>query len=363
MKRVFANLINSPMADVLPSRNRSLSLRACVRAEWPTFSWLSRILTDTTLTVNMARITGVLSPVVTPFAADLSPDPKRLVKHCRWLLSHDVGLAVFGTNSEANSLAVDEKIELLDELVSAGVRPERMMPGTGCCALTDSVRLTAHAAKTGCGGVLMLPPFYYKGVSDEGLFRNFAEIIERVGDSRLRIYLYNIPPVSQVGISVSLIERLLKAYPGTVAGLKDSSGDWGTTQAYLDSFAAHGFDVFPGAETFLLQGLRHGGAGCISATANVNPAAIAQLFVTWHDEDADAQQLRLNEIRGIFARYPMIPALKAAIAHHSEDESWTTLRPPLVELTSEQKTSLLSELDNAGFTMPGLNATAFTSGG
>jgi 4-hydroxy-tetrahydrodipicolinate synthase len=233
-----------------------------------------------------------------------------------------------------------------------------MMPGTGCCAITDSARLTAHAVKLGCAGVLMLPPFYYKGVSDEGLFRNFCEIIERVGDTRLRIYLYNIPPVSQIPITVALIERLLKSYPGTIAGAKDSSGDWDNTRAYLDNFAEHGFDVFPGAETFLLQGLRHRAVGCISATANVNPRAISQLFRTWQNADADSQQHRLNEIRGIFARYPMIPSLKAAIAHHGGDQSWFRVRPPLIELTSKQRSSLVSELDGAGFMMPGIAEAA-----
>ena len=300
------------------------------------------------------RITGVLSPVVTPFKADLTPDPDRFIRQCRWLLSQDVGLAVFGTNSEANSLSTEEKVELLDRLVGAGVDPARMMPGTGCCALTDSVRLTAHAMKLGCGGVLMLPPFYYKGVSDDGLFRSFAEVIERVGDRRLRIYLYHIPPVSQVAITLPLIERLLKAYPGVVAGAKDSSGDWNNTEAYLVNFASQGFDVFPGSETFLLQGLRAGGVGCISATANVNPGAIARLFATWKADDADAQQGRLNEIRTIFAKYPMIPALKAAIAHYGGDASWATVRPPLVEMTREQKASLAGDLDKSGFAMPGL---------
>src|SRR5262249_20209847 len=138
------------------------------------------------------RITGVLSPVVTPFRADLSPDPERFIRQCRWLLSQNVGLAVFGTNSEANSLSVVERIELLDRLIAAGIDPSRMMPGTGCCALTDSVRLTAHAVKLGCAGALMLPPFYYKGLSDEGLYRSFAEVIERVGEARLRVYLYHI---------------------------------------------------------------------------------------------------------------------------------------------------------------------------
>jgi 4-hydroxy-tetrahydrodipicolinate synthase len=300
------------------------------------------------------RITGVLSPVVTPFTADLAPDPERFVRQCRWLLSQNVGLAVFGTNSEANSLSVEEKIELLDRLVGAGLDPARMMPGTGCCALTDSVRLTAHAMKLGCGGVLMLPPFYYKGVSDDGLFRSFAEVIERVGESRLRVYLYHIPPVSQVPITLGLVERLLKAYPGRTAGMKDSGGDWKNTQAFLDAFARSGFDVFAGSETFLLQNMRHGGAGCISATANVHPGPIARLFDTWRAADADAQQARLDEIRGTFAKFPMIPALKAAIAHYGGDAAWRTVRPPLVDLAPEQAKALVTELDQRKFTMPGL---------
>ena len=300
------------------------------------------------------RITGVLSPVVTPFKADLVPDPDRFVRQCKWLLSQNVGLAVFGTNSEANSLSTEEKTELLDRLVAAGVDPARMMPGTGCCALTDSVRLTKHAVKLGCAGVLMLPPFYYKGVSDDGLFRSFAEVVERVGDSALRIYLYHIPPVSSVPITLTLIERLLQAYPGTIAGAKDSGGDWSNTTAMLDRFAKAGFDVFPGAETFLLAGMRNGGAGCISATANTNPAAIARLYDTWRDADADAQQKRLDEIRGTFAKYPMIPALKAAIAQWSGDAEWATVRPPLVALTPEQRASLVADLSARAFEMPGL---------
>jgi len=300
------------------------------------------------------RIGGVLSPVVTPFKADLSPDPERFVRQCRWLLSQNVGLAVFGTNSEANSLSVDEKIELLDRLVGAGLDPARMMPGTGHCALPDSVRLTAHAMKLGCGGVLMLPPFYYKGVSDDGLFRSFAEVIERVGEARLRVYVYHIPPVSQVPITLGLVERLLKAYPTQTAGMKDSGGDWKNTQAFLDQFAKSGFDVFAGSETFLLQNMRNGGTGCISATANVHPGPIARLYDTWRAADAEAQQARLDEIRGVFSKFPMIPALKAAIAHYGGEASWSTVRPPLVALTAEQSQALVTELDAKKFTMPGL---------
>jgi len=138
------------------------------------------------------RIRGVLAPVVTPFKADLSPDRKRFIRLCRWLLSQNCGLAPFGTTSEANSMSTDERISLLEALVGAGIDPSRMMPGTGCCSITDTVELTAHAAKHGCAGVLMLPPFYYKNVDEEGLYRYFSEVVQRVGDTRLRIYLYHI---------------------------------------------------------------------------------------------------------------------------------------------------------------------------
>jgi 4-hydroxy-tetrahydrodipicolinate synthase len=304
------------------------------------------------------RMHGVLSPVVTPFDGDLAPDSARFVRHCQWLLSQDVGLAVFGTNSEGNSLTVGEKIELLDTLVGAGLPPSRMMPGTGTCALGDTVDLTRHAVKLGCGGVLMLPPFYYKGLSDEGLFRSYSEVIQRVGDDRLRIYLYHIPPVAQVPITLTLIERLLKAYPGVIAGVKDSSGDWANTQAMLELFQPHGFDVFPGSETFLLAALRGGGAGCISATANVNPGPIARLAATWQQSDADAQQAALDAVRTVFQSYVMIPALKAAIAHYGDDADWVTVRPPLVELDAAEQSALAEALDRVGFSMPGLVVAA-----
>ena len=301
------------------------------------------------------RIRGVLSPVVTPFYSDLRPDPQRLAAHCRWLLDNGVGLAVFGTNSEANSLSVAEKRDLLDRLIEAGIPPQRMMPGTGCCSISDSVELTTHAVSLGCAGVLMLPPFYYKAVTDEGLYRNYAEIVERVGDERLRVYLYHIPPVAQVGISLDLIERLLAAYPGTIAGIKDSSGDWDNTKALLERFQSERFDVFPGSETFLLAALRGGGAGCISATANVNPGAIARLAANWESEDADEQQDGLDAVRAVFQQFPMIAALKAAIAHYGGNPAWAALRPPLVELDEGEQQSLVSALKSVGFSMPGLH--------
>jgi 4-hydroxy-tetrahydrodipicolinate synthase len=304
---------------------------------------------------KVKRIEGILSPVVTPFKPDYAPDAGRFVKHCQWLLkSGCAGLAIFGTNSEANSLSVAEKRGLLEKLVAGGVPPASLMPGTGHCALTDSIEMTRAAVELGCAGVLMLPPFYYKGVSDEGLYRNFSEVIERVGDERLQLYLYHIPPVAQVGISLGLIERLLSRYPGIVAGVKDSSGNWDNTKAMLDAFAKDGFDVFAGSEDFLLANLRNGGKGCITATGNINPGAIDRLYRNWKSGDADGMQAAISATRKIVQKQPMIPALKAAISHFGNDPQWKTVRPPLVELTASQEETLIRELKANGFSMPGL---------
>jgi 4-hydroxy-tetrahydrodipicolinate synthase len=302
------------------------------------------------------RLRGVLSPVVTPFKKDYAPDAQRFARHCKWLLAHGCsGLAVFGTNSEANSLSADERMTLLEQLVEGGVPASQLMPGTGCCALTDSVRLTAHAVKLGCAGVLMLPPFYYKGVPDEGLFRNFSEVIQRVGDDRLQLYLYHIPPVAQVAITLGLIERLLAAYPKTVAGVKDSSGDWNNTKAMIDAFAQQGFEVFAGSEVFLLRNMRAGGVGCITAGANVNPHGIDRVYRGWQSADAEKLQADIDRVRQILqSQVSMIPALKACVAHYAQDPDWMTVRPPLVEMTLESRAKMVSDLVAAGFDMPGI---------
>lgn len=300
--------------------------------------------------MDTAPLRGVLSPVVTPFDENLEVRDDAWLAHCRWLLSQDCGLAIFGTNSEANSLSMAERRRLLD-LAAGELDTSRMMPGTGACTIPDAVELTLAATDAGCAGVLMLPPFYYKGVSDEGLFAFYSEVIQRCGDDRLRLYLYHIPQVAQVPISPDLIERLLSTYPGTVAGIKDSSGDWEHTRALIERF--DDLDVFPGSEEFLLDALRMGGAGCISATANINPAAIRNVFVSYQAEDALARQESITAFRKGIEQFPLIPALKATIAIHSQDPGWSRVRPPLVAL-SDDKTKTLSEcLDRSGFSMLG----------
>jgi 4-hydroxy-tetrahydrodipicolinate synthase len=253
---------------------------------------------------------------------------------------------------------VGEKRQLLDALLEAGLPAGRMMPGTGASALPDAIELTKHAVQAGCGGVLMLPPFYYKGVSDEGLFRAFATVIDAVADERLRVYLYHIPPVSGVPITQTLIERLLKAYPKTIAGVKDSSGDWKNTSAMLERFQPQGFDVFAGSENFLLANMRGGGAGCITATGNVNPSAIVRLYKTWQHADADDQQKKLDATRAAFAQFPMISAMKAAIALKTGRKDWAHVRPPLVDLDAQQQQALGRSLDAVGFMMPNASTLA-----
>lgn len=293
------------------------------------------------------RIRGVLAPVLTPFDKELNPDPKRFVAFCRVLTQLGIGLAPFGTTSEGNSLSVDEKLMLLDALAAGGIDMARVLPGTGTCALSDTVRLSAHAIRLGAAGVLVLPPFYYKGVTEEGLFRAYAGVIDRVGDPRLRIYLYHFPRQSGVPLSLSLIERLLKAFPGIVVGIKDSSGEWPNMEAMRKAFP--GFDVFSGSEAVGLKLLRQGGAGIISANANVNGAAMVELVKRWREPDAEGLQEALTAFRVAMQDFPLIAALKTLVARATGDQAWRLTRPPLVDLTIEAEDAMVKRLEKAGF--------------
>ncbi|MEP6610167.1 MAG: dihydrodipicolinate synthase family protein [Burkholderiaceae bacterium] len=291
---------------------------------------------------------GVFVPACTPFRGDLSVDSERFLAHCRWLIDEGAnGLAVFGTTSEANSLSGGERMEALEHLIDSDISPAVLMPGTGCCALPDTVALTRHAVDLDCMGVLLLPPFYYKGVSDDGLYAGISELIQRVGDRRLRIYLYHIPPMAGVGFALALIERLLKDFPGIVVGIKDSSGDWNNTQAMLKAFPE--FEIFPGSETFLLGGLRLGGAGCISATANINVSAMRALIDSWTTPAADAMQRQLSALRATVQKFPLVPANKAILGRLQRTDDWNTVRPPLATLSNDAKAQLFAALEALRF--------------
>jgi len=305
---------------------------------------------------RVKTMSGVLTPVATPFRRDFSVDGPRFVGFCQWLISQGSGLAVFGTNSEANSLSLAERRALLDRLLDAGIPPERMMPGVGGCSIAETVELARAAVSSGCGGVLVLPPFFYKGVTDDGLFAYYAQLVDRVDSPDLRLYLYHIPQMSGVPITSTLIERLLDAFPGTVAGIKDSSGDWANTEALLGRFPQ--LAVFPASEAQLVKALPLGAAGCISATANLQAGRIATLIAAYRTPAFDALHDQVGAVRALLQEYPMIPALKHVIAACSGEAAWRLVRPPLTSLSDAPGRDLLARLTQLGFEMPELAAAS-----
>jgi 4-hydroxy-tetrahydrodipicolinate synthase len=295
--------------------------------------------------MDNSSLRGVFAAALTPMGGDLDPDRAAFVAHCRRLLDTGChGLGVFGTTGEANSLSVQARLSALEALIEGGVPGESLLPGTGSCVLEDTTRLSRAALEAGSAGVLVLPPFYYKDVSDEGVFRFFASLIEQIGDRRLRVYLYHFPQMTGVGFGLPLIGRLLETYPGVVVGMKDSAGDWERIEAVCREFP--GFSVFAGTERYLLDTLRHGGAGCISATVNVTSRLARQVYDAHEaaQEDADILQERLTGLRATIEAYPLISVLKHLMQHYTHEESWSNLRPPLCRLTEDQAQDLLRRL-------------------
>jgi len=293
---------------------------------------------------------GVLAAVLTPIKADLAPDHAAWIAHCRWLLAEGCdGLAVLGTTSEANSFSLAERLAMLDALGAAGIPGARVIPGTGCCAIPDTVALTRKAMEIDAAGVLMLPPFYYKPVTDDGLFAAYSEVIQRVGDARLKVYLYHIPQNSGVPITHGLIAKLIKAYPDTVVGIKDSAGDFANMEAMCRKFP--GFRVFSGSDAFLLQLMRAGGAGAITACNNVTAAIGARVYADWRNDRGAAAQDELGAIRTTIQAFPLIAALKEIVARATGNAGWRRQRPPLEPLTAEQADALMAQLAAIGFTM------------
>lgn len=297
---------------------------------------------------------GVLPAVITPCDDKGEPDEARLISHCLWLLDQGCdGLVVFGTTGQGNSLTVAERRRLLERLAGRGVPAEKLMVGAGACAAGNAIELSQASVAAGAGAVLLLPPFYYKDPTVDGLFAYFAEVIEKVGSEKLRVYLYHIPPIAQVGIPLALVERLVAAYPGTVVGIKDSSGDWSNTRALLENFP--GFGVFAGSERWLLETLRGGGAGCISAVANVLGAQICRVAGLWRsgapEAEVEAAQAATLFLREALQGLPMVPALHAIHAYYRGDEGFFHLRPPLRPLDAGSLERLFGVLDDAHFSL------------
>lgn len=309
--------------------------------------------------VESRAVYGVWVPLLTPLHGDLSIDTPRLASHARWCLDRGChGIALFGTTGEANSFTVAERMSALEALLADGIEPQRLMIGSGCCALPDSIRLTRHAAELGCYKVLVLPPFYYKQVTDEGLLRAYAGLIEGVGEARLQLLLYHFPGMSGIPISARLIGDLGARFPRNLVGIKDSTGDWENTAALIEAFPD--LCVFPGTETLLLDALGAGGCGCITATANINAGPIRAVFDAWLADDgrqARAQEA-IDRIRATIDARPMIPALKQVVAHNLHDPAWREVRPPLLPLAADACAALIAELEARHFAWGASSAQA-----
>ena len=291
---------------------------------------------------------GVNVAVLTAMRPDLTVDLDLMATHSRWLLEQGAnGLGVLGTTGEANSLGISERLHLMEGLVERGLPAAKMLPGVGVPAIPDTVAMARRAAELGCRGCLVLPPFFYKSPSEDGLFAYYSEIIQRVGGA-LALYFYHFPAQSAVPITVSLIERLMRAHPGAMKGIKDSTGDWSNTKSYIDHFAADGFEVYSGDDGQLLQNLQAGGAGSISAASNVSAAINARVYATWNKPEAAAAQDALTAMRAAITSAPLIPGLKALVARHTGEADWETIRPPHVKLNSEQKVKLFNIFDACG---------------
>jgi 4-hydroxy-tetrahydrodipicolinate synthase len=289
---------------------------------------------------------GIWSAALTPLKADLSIDCTHLTQHAKFLLENGChGIGLFGTTGEANSFSVAERMATLESLLTDGLSPSVLMIGTGCCALTDTVALTRHAIEHGVTKILTLPPFYYKNVTDDGLFRNFEEIIDRTANDDLELYLYHFPTISQTPISANLIAMLCERFPKTIAGVKDSSGDLNHSLELASRFP--NLSVFPGNETHLLATLEKGCAGCISATANANPRGIRTIFDSCLNSDSSVHALQEQafSIREVFGRHPLVSALKQHAAWSTGNDAWMRLRPPLTPLDREAAAMLRSDLD------------------
>ncbi|WP_421992369.1 dihydrodipicolinate synthase family protein [Roseococcus sp.] len=302
---------------------------------------------------------GVNAAVLTAMTADFAPDLDRMAKHAKWLLANGCnGLGILGTTGEANSFGLHERKQILEGLIARGVPAGVMMPGTGCASLTDTVELTLHAKAQGCRGVLLLPPFYYKAPSDDGLFAYFSEVATRVG-SGIALYLYNFPQQSAVPFSLDLIGRLLKAFPGVFKGVKDSSGDYANMKAMIDAFAAQGFEVYSGSDEFLQKILAEGGAGCITAASNANSHWGGIVYAKRTGPEADAAQAMLAATRKAATAFPLIANLREVIARSTGDDGYRNIRPPHLPLDKATADKCWATWVATGaIPLPGMAATA-----
>ena len=290
---------------------------------------------------------GVWCATLTPLDVDGRTDHDRLVAHVRRLLAAGVdGIALFGTTGEGQSFSVAERLAGLEALLDAGVDPMRIIAGTGCAALPETIELTRHAVACGCAGALVLPPFFFKDVGDDGVYASYARIVDRVADARLRLFLYHIPQVTGVPIGDAAIARLAEQYPSVLAGVKDSECNLEHSLRLLESFPK--LAIFVGFEPHLPAARAAGGVGTICGIANIYPRLIRRLFDRALGPDHREDLARVERFIAVLDRYPLFAAFKALLADMTGDEAWNAVRPPLLALEPAQRKAWLAAVADCG---------------
>ena len=295
------------------------------------------------------RLSGVWAPCLTPLEKNLGIDSFRLCEHIKWLLENGCnGVVLFGSTGEAASFSASERMAALDDVLESGVAALRVMVGNGFPSITDTVEVTRHTVEHGCKSVLMVPPYYFKNPTVEGLAESYRYVFDRLGSSDLKVILYHFPKQSAVPITYSLLDLLLDSHPELISGVKDSSGDWTSVEGFIQRYPQ--ISIFPGSDMLLLDGLKIGGAGTITATADVNPAGIRKVYDLWREgQNAEESQESAERIREIVFQYPLAPALKSIHAYYRSDLEWRRVRPPLVELSDAETSGLINSLKDEGF--------------
>ncbi|MEE3121085.1 MAG: dihydrodipicolinate synthase family protein [SAR324 cluster bacterium] len=303
--------------------------------------------------MNFPTRPGVFTASLTPLNPDSSPDLNQLVSHVKWLLGQGSdGVALLGSTGEANSLTMEQRLAIIEHAPKE-LPPEKLMLGTGSCSIQDAIRLTRASLKAGVFTVLVLPPFYYRPQSEEGAFRYFSQLIDTVSEERLRIIFYNFPQLTGFSFSLELLMRLRERYGAVAAGIKDSSGDWDNMKMLAREM--RDFSVYVGTEKFLLDILREGGAGCITATGNLTSPACREVYRAWRSgnaEEAENAQQLLTRQRLTLQQKPFVSGLKGLLQQSVPDLRWNNLLPPFVPLSQEEITAFSEEAHAAGIQLP-----------
>ncbi len=294
----------------------------------------------------MAVPNGIYAPILTPVTSSLDIDLELLIEHANFLLDNGAtGIAYLGTTGEANSFSFQQKKELIKAVGDTNLHLDKTMIGSGCASIKETIELTKYAVDHGLTHSLMLPPFYYKIVTDTALVDYYSQVIESVNDDRLQIYMYHYPKMSTVPLSISVMQQLVKKYPSVVVGMKDSTGDFDSTKSYLETMPSN-FQVFPGTENLLATTMPLGAAGCISATMNVSTKLIHQTYEKCaQGHSVEEEQALITKRRAAFAGLSYPGALKGYLAHKNNDARWQGVMPPNELLGKEKVMEIVGVLD------------------